>query len=134
MNFKQLYNKLEAKIVSSYEEGVTLEAAEKLAGEFLYAQMQTSAELKKFDLDSRMRRTGVKAIRAAIYMESASKGDKKPTEAALASMVDQHEVVQSEQNSLDTAEVERDELKRLFDVFNNAHIHFRGIAKGSFGG
>jgi len=132
MNFQQFTKQLEAKIQSAYEEGVTLDQAEKLAAEFLHAQMIISAELKKHDLDSRMRKSGVKAVRAAIYTETASKGDKKPTEAALAAAVDMHEVVQSEQKAFDTAEVERDDLSRYYSIFQNAHIYFRGIAKGKF--
>lgn len=132
MNFKQLCDKLEAEIVQSYTEGVTIEEAEKLAGQFLHAQMQVSAELKKFDLDSRMRKTGVKAVKAAIYMDAATKPEKKPTEAMLSAIVDQHEVVQSEQTELDKAEVERDDLDRLFSVFKEAHVHFRQLSKGKF--
>lgn len=132
MNFKQLCDKLEAEIVQSYTEGVTIEEAEKLAGQFLHAQMQVSTELKKFDLDSRMRKTGVKAVKAAIYMDAATKPEKKPTEAMLSAIVDQHEVVQSEQTELDKAEVERDDLDRLFSVFKEAHVHFRQLSKGKF--
>lgn len=131
-NFKTLCDVLEAKIKSSYEDGVTLENAEKLAGEFLYAQLQVSGELRKADLDSRMRKSGLKAIKATVYIESASKGDKKPTEAMLAATVDKNEVVQKEQDSLDTAEVDKAELERFYSIFQNAHIYYRGIAKGKF--
>jgi hypothetical protein len=134
MNLKELNQRLEDAIQGAYANGVTADTAEKLAAEFLFAQLKISAELAKKDLDSRMRKTGVKAVKAAIYMESASKGDKRPTEAALSMMVDQHEVVQSEQNQLDRAEVDRAELERLYDVYLNSHIYFRGIAKGNFGG
>lgn len=134
VSFKQLCAQLETKIQSAYENGVTLENAEKLAGEFLGAQLKVSTELRKADLDSRMRKSGVKAIRAAVYMEAATKSDKKPTEAMLSSIVDVNDMVQGEQNSLDSAEVERDDLKRYYDIFTNAHIFFRGVAKGNFGG
>lgn len=132
MSFKEFIDKLSDKITSSYEDGVTLDEAEKLAGEFLDAQLQISTELKKSDLDSRMRKSGLKAVRAAIYTESSSKGDKRPTEAALAAMVDMNDLVQGEQNAFDNAEVERDELERLYNICINAHIYFRGIAKGRF--
>lgn len=132
-SFKTLCEQLESEIEASYTSGISMEQAEKLAGRFLGAQLKVSVELKKADLDSRMRKTGVKAVRAAIYMDAASKGDKKPTEAALAAIVDTNEVVQSEQNSLDEAEVSRDDLRRYYDIFGNAHIFFRGVAKGQFG-
>jgi hypothetical protein len=132
MKFEALCKSLEEKIQKSYEEGVTLEDAEKLAGEFLYAQIQVSSELKKSDLDSRMRKSGVKAIKAAIYSEACSKSDKKPTESALEHILNLNELVQGEQEALDNAEASRDELSRYYSIFQNAHIHFRGIAKGKF--
>ncbi len=131
-NFEKFCEDLEAKIQKTYQEGVTLEQAERLAGEFLHAQMSVSRELTKSDLDSRMRKTGVKSIRAAIYLDCASKGEKKPTEAALAAMVDANDLVLGEQKAFDTAEVRRNELERIYNVFANAHVYYRGIAKGSF--
>ena len=132
--FKDLCDQLEAAIESSYTDGVSLEEAERLAGRFLGAQLAVSAELKKYSLDARMRKSGLKAVRSAVYLAEVQKNEKKPTETMLASLVDTHEVVQSEQTALDTAEVEREDLERYFDVFGNAHIFFRGVAKGSFGG
>ncbi len=132
MKFKEFCDSLEAKIKSSYEDGVTMEQAEKLAGEFLYAQLAVSGELKKLDLDARMRKTGVKAVKASIYMDAATKPDKKPTEAMLAAIVDSSNIVQDEQDHLDKAEVEKDELTRIFNVFKEGHIYFRGVAKGRF--
>lgn len=132
-NFEQFCNSLETKIQSSYEEGITMEDAEKLAGEFLFAQLKVSTELKKNDLDSRMRKSGVKAIRAAVYLDAATKGDKKPTEAALSAIIDSDKLVIGEQRSFDEAEVERDNLERYYDVFGQAHVYFRQLAKGNLG-
>lgn len=133
-NFKDLCVELEAKIEQSYTDGIIADDAERLAGQFLYGQMAVSTELRKLDLDARMRKSGLKAIRAAVYMDAATKGDKKPTEAALSAIVDMNDIVQGEQNSLDQAEVSRDELSRYFSIFQAAHVHYRTIAKGSFGG
>lgn len=134
MTFQELCNQLEGKIQKTYESGVSLEEAEKLAAEFLYAQLKVSAELKVIDLDARTKKSGLKAVRAAAYMAAAATGDKKPTEAAIAAMVDTNKMVSTEQDGLDTAEVIRADLERYYDIFLNAHIYFRGIAKGSFGG
>ncbi len=134
MSFEKLCKTLEDKIKASYEEGVTPDAAEKLAGEFLHAQMSTSDHLKKIDLDSRMRKSGVKAVRAAVYMKACSESDKKPTENMLENILNTNDLVQTEQDELDKAEVERDNLKRYYDIFGNAHVHYRSIAKGSFNG
>lgn len=131
-DFEKLCKSLEDKIQKSYEQGTTLEEAEKLASEFLYAQLQISTELKKSDLTSRMRKSGVKAVRAAVYAEMCSKADKKPTESALDHAINANELVNSEQDALDIAEVERDNLERYYNVFGNAHIHFRAVAKGRF--
>jgi len=130
--FKKLCEELENEIKEAYEQGVTLDQAEKLAAKFLHAQLQVSKQLTEADLDSRMRKTGVKSIRAAIYMNAASKGDKKPTEAMLASIVDSDELVSGEQNSFDAAEANKNELERYYEIFLNAHVYFRGVAKGRF--
>lgn len=133
MKFSDRIAQLEAKIESSYTEGVTLEQAEKLAGEFLHAQMQVSAQLRTGDLDARMRKSGVKAVRAAIYLDIVSKAEKKPTEGQIDHMINTNDLVASEQDSLDKAEVSRDELERLYNVFNSAHVYFRQLSRGSLG-
>lgn len=131
-NFKNFCKALEEKIKQSFNEGVTLPEAEKLAGEFLHAQLIVSSELTKADLDSRLRKTGVKSIRAAIYLDIVRQADKKPTEMQLTSMLDSDKIVLSEQEAFDTAEVQRDELERYYSIFQNAHIHYRSVAKGRF--
>lgn len=134
MTFQELCDSLTKKIQDSYESGISQLDAEKLAGEFLYAQIQVSSELKKADLDARMKKSGNKAIRAGLYLDILQKNkDKKPTEAAMASMIDSDKLVEGEQASLDLAEVIRDDLERFYNIFQNAHVHFRSIAKGSFG-
>lgn len=134
MAFQDLCKQLEAKIQASYEQGVTLEDAEKLAGEFLHAQLIVSAELKKADLDARMRKSGTKAVRASAYLDIVQASEKKPTETQIGSMIDTNPLVGREQDGLDRAEVDRDELERYYDIFQNAHVHFRTIAKGRFDG
>lgn len=130
-SFKQYCDNLEAKIKASYEESITMPEAEKLAAEFLVAQMTVSRELSKASLDSRMRKNGVKAIRAALYTEARSKGE-KTTEAAVTALLDVNELVIGEQTAFDEAEVYSDELERLYKTFGDCHIYYRGIAKGSF--
>lgn len=130
--FKELCVELEGKIQKSYEEGVTMEEAEKLAGQFLHSQMQVSEELKAKDLDARMRKSGLKAVRAAIYMEAATKDPKKPSDVMLEAIVNLNDVVQAEQNSFDSSESEKDNLERYFSIFQAAHVHFRTVAKGRF--
>jgi len=134
MFFKQFCDQLEIKIQDSYTQGVTMEQAERLAGEFLHAMMRVSTELKTVDLDSRMRKSGVKAVRAAVYLDTVQSSDKKPTEAQITSLIDTSPEVNQSQDGLDKAEVDRDDLKRYYDIFQNAHVFFRGIAKGNFGG
>lgn len=127
--------KLEQKIQDSYEKGTTLEEAERLASEFLHAQIQLSEAIKVADLDARVRRSGLKAVRAALYTKIASPvdGNKKPTEAAIDAMITSEPIIQSEQDDLDKAEVERDRLERYYNIFMNCHIFYRGIARGKFG-
>lgn len=135
MKLKEYFEELTVDIQQTYEEGITIEQAEKLAAKFLYAQIQVTQELAKTDLDSRMKKSGLKAIKAAVYMDAATKGDKKPTENMLASIIDSSKEVSGEQQIFDQAEVYRDELKNYYDIFGNAHIFYRGISKqGNFNG
>lgn len=132
MTFQEFCEKLEAKIINTYEEGATQDEAERLASEFLAAQIRVSNELRDVDLDSRMKKSGLKAARAAAYMTAAASSDKKPTEAAIQAIIDTDKLVCGEQDKFDKADAERAHLDRYFDVFKNAHIHFRGVSKGRF--
>jgi hypothetical protein len=128
---QQKFKILEAKLQTAYEEQITQTEAEALAGEFLHAQIMLSSQLAKVELDARMRKSGVKAIRAAMYLEIVSNSEKKPTEAGMTAMLDSNELVNTEQKALDEAEVSKNELERIYDIYTNAHIYFRTIAKGS---
>lgn len=134
MKINKLYKEIEQAIASAHTEGVTLDQAEKLAAKTLHAQIAVSTELASVDLNARMSKSGLKAIKAAVYMNVVSQSDKKPTEAAISAIIDYDETVAQAQNALDKNEVERDELNRYYDIFREAHIYFRGIAKGRFEG
>lgn len=131
-NYKEFCTNLEAKIQNTYENQITVSEAEKLAAEFLHAQLVISSELTKADLDSRMRKTGLKAIRAAVYLSEVQKSDKKPSDTLLEQTVVVHEEVNKQQNEFDTAEAQCAQLERYYNIFREAHIFFRGVAKGNF--
>lgn len=130
--FETLCAELEVKIQDSYESGISLEEAERLATQFLTAQLQVSRELQKADLDARMRKSGVKAIRAAIYLEAATKGDKKPSDVMLEAIVNSNDLVAGEQQRYDEAESALGSLERYYNIFREAHVHFRQLSKGKF--
>lgn len=133
MNVKiaALCERLSEEIKNSYEESITMEQAEKLAGKFLHAQIAVSNALRDADLDARMKKSGVKAIKAAIYHEEVSKADKKPSDTFLQNIIDLNETTKQEQDLLDSAEVERDLLHNYLTIFKDAHVHFRQISRGS---
>lgn len=132
MNFPKFCQELEALIEHTYISGVTQLEAESLAARFLHAQMVVSAELKKSDLDSRMKKTGFKSVKAAIYANLKSDTSVKHTVDSLDHAINLNEVVQVEAGLLDTAEVERDELIRYYNIFREAHIYYRGVGKGKY--
>lgn len=127
-----MIEQLKQKIQDAYESGVTISEAEKLATEFLSAQLQLAEELKNADMNARMIKTAVKAVKAAIYMHEATKTDKKPSDTFIQNIIDGNQLVQEEQDRLDKAEIELDYLQNTFNIFKEAHIHFRGISKGRF--
>lgn len=131
--FEEQLKTLENKIKATYEEGVTQDEAEKLAAEFLHAQMVLSAELRKSDLDSRMKKAGNKSVRATAYLEIVSSSEKKPTEAQISALIETDSVVSSHQDLLDKAEVLTSDLERYYAIFSNAHVYYRGVARGNNG-
>jgi membrane-bound lytic murein transglycosylase B len=130
MKNKEFIASLEAKIVASYSSGITMEEAERLAGEFLAGQLQLSEIIRVADLDARTRKQGLKAIKAALYLEAATKTEKKPSDTMLENLVTQNELVAGEQTAYDQAEAELANLERIYGVFKEAHVHFRGISRG----
>lgn len=128
----KLFKEIEQSIIQAYTEGITISEAEKLAAKCLHAQIKLSDELKNADLSSRMSKSGLKAIKAAVYISEATKELKKPTEAMLTASIDSNELVCGEQKTFDTNEVQLAELNRLYDICHEGHIYFRGIAKGRF--
>ncbi len=128
----KLCEDLTTDIKNAYETSVTLEQAEKLAAKFLYGQIQVAEELQQVSLDARMRKAGFKTIKASLRIDEVKKYDKKPTESTLDNLVDTSDVVIREQGPLDAAEVKVVYLENYLDIFKNAHIYFRGIARGKF--
>lgn len=130
-NLDQFLQNLQDKIKAAYESSITIPEAEKLAGEFLHAQFVISKELAIADLDARMRKQGVKAIKAALYMEGATKVDKKPSDVLLNAQVDMSELTQSEQTSYDEAEVYAESLKTHLRICSESHVYFRQLSRAT---
>lgn len=130
MTFKERCQELEELIQNAYTESITLDQAEKLAGNFLHATLQVSSELSKADLDARTRKSGTKAVRAALYLDVVQNSNKKPTEAQIVALIETDTLCSKQQDRLDSAEVLKAELERFYDIFNQAHIYFRQISKG----
>lgn len=129
---KKLLTEISEEITKSYEEGVTIPEAEKLATKLLSAMMFIAEDLKRTSLDSRMKKSGVKAVRAAIYLDEVAKHDKKPSDSMLDNIVNVSSIVQAEQDKFDQAEVEYEYLENYMNIFREAHIHFRSISRGKF--
>lgn len=132
MSFHTYCKTLEEKIKNSYTDGISTEQAESLAAEFLSAMMRVTEEIKSVSLDARMKKSGVKSLRAAIYLDIVQKADKKPTESQIDATITSDKIVMREQQSLDEAEINLDQLDRYYDIFREAHIHYRNVSKGRF--
>ena len=122
---------LEDKIREAYESSITMAEAEKLAGEFLGAQMVIARELQSASLNSRMRKQGVKALKATLYLSAVKASDKKPTEATLTATIDSSPLVESEQKAFDAAEVEAEALENYLRIFEQAHHYFKQLSKSN---
>lgn len=126
------YALLVEQIQKASEEGVTMEHAERVAGQALTVMNSLSERLKELDKDRRMRKRGLKAIRSAVRTEEVKRWDKKPTEGALEDVINLSPIVASEEEAFDNAEVETEECERQFGIAKESHLYFRSIAKGSF--
>lgn len=116
----------------AYRESVLIDEAEKLAARFLSAQMLIADELRRADLDARMRKNGVKTLKAAIWYEAATKEDKKPSDKQLDALVERDSLVSKEQKAFDQADVYCECLNNYLNIFKDAHIYFRGISRGRY--
>lgn len=132
MTIPEICKSYEEKIQSAYQSPVNLQEAEILAGEFLHAQILVSDALKQADLDTRMRKSGLKAIRASVYLNKAFQDGKKLSDMMLEQMVNTDSLAQGEQDGFDRAEAERNDLERYFNIFQNAHVFFRGVSRARF--
>lgn len=121
-------------IKNSYEMSITIPEAERLAAKFLQAMLVLAEAIRRVDLDSRMRKSGVKAIKAAVYLDAVQKADKKPSDVMLEQMINSSTLVASQQEAFDTAEVNKDYLQNVFNVAREGHLFFRNQAKGTFNG
>lgn len=122
---------LENKIKDAYESSITITEAEKLAGEFLVAQMKVNAKIRVLALDARMRKQGVKAIRASVYLEKARAVEKKPSDSWLDSEVQRDPLVLTEQKSFDEAETEAEMYQNYLRIFDSCHVYFRQLSKSN---
>lgn len=131
-NVQDFCDSVQTSIRECYENTLTMEDAEKLSAKCLDAQLEISKELRNIDLDARMKKSGLKAVKAAVYNDLISKSEKRPTVDQLEHSLNLDSEVSKAQDLLDSGEVDRDELKRYYDVFHEAHVFFRSLAKGAF--
>ena len=125
------YKQLVDQIGKAANETVTIEDAERIAGFSLFVMNSLSEQLKTLDIERRMRKSGLKAIKSATRITETKKHDKKPTEGALDDAVNTNELVISEEQAFDDAEVETEETKRQYDIAAESHLYFRSLMKGT---
>lgn len=129
---EDVFSEFRTSIENAYEEGVTMQQAERLAAKTLSIRMLISDDIKSKDLDARMKKHGVKVTRAEAYMEELVKHEKKPAEAYLENAVNISELVNAAEKLYAESETTKDRLQTYLDVAKDAHLYFRQIAKGTF--
>lgn len=127
------YEILVEQIEKAYNEGITQSEAERLAAGSLLVMNDLSNKLIGTESDRRMRKQGLKAIRAAVRLEAAKSSEKKPTESMIDAMVDSNEMVAETESAYDAAEVGSQAVDRQYSIAKEAHLYFRSVAKGSLG-
>lgn len=132
MTFKEFCDSLTKQIENSYDVGVSIPEAEKLAAKFLHGMIMVTEALRTQDLDRRMKKRGLKAIKSAVRTEEIKKHDKKPAEGVLEDVVNLNPIVTAEEEAFDLADVEVQYLENHLSIFKEAHLYFRSVAKGKF--
>lgn len=132
MKREKMYETIKAQIMLAYEEGVSIPEAEKLAALTLAARIEIAEEIKSTELDAKMRKQGVKALRGKEYLTIVAAEEKKPTEAMIAAKIDSSADVNAEEEQLALAEVNASHLKSMLDLYKDAHLFFRQVCRGTF--
>lgn len=140
MSFKEVENgkfpqfeRLKEEIVKAYEEGISMEDAERNAARCLDVQIELNEKIKASALDARMKKNGYKTHRATEYLKIVQGSEKKPTESQIDAMLTVNTDVCRAQDDYEAADIEVEALKRYFDIFKDAHIFFRSVARGNPG-
>lgn len=128
------YAGLKEDVLRIYEESISITEAERLSAKFLHAQMEISEEIKRKDLDARMKKAGLETMESKVLLDEIAKHDKKPSDSVLSAVVATNEQVNASKNAMFEAQTETEALKRLYEIFKDGHIFARGIAKGSYDG
>lgn len=121
-------------VQAAYRTGTTLEEAEKHAARFLEAQLNVASELAKLDIDARMKKNGMKAAKAQVYLDLCGKSEKKPSDTFLEQQVTLDKTANVAVDLYEYADARRENLMLFLGIFKDAHIYFRGIAKGNYSG
>ncbi len=121
-------------VKAAYVTGTTMEEAERHAARFLEAQLSIASNLATLDLSARMKKNGMKAARAQCYITECSATEKKPSDTFLEQKVQLDPFVCKAVDLFETADARRENLAIYLGIFKDAHVFFRGIAKGVYNG
>src|ERR1035437_7680428 len=110
-HFESICKELSQTIERVYNEGCTILEAERLAARTLSVRMVLADDIKTKDLDARMKKHGVKAIRAKAYMDELVKYDKKPAETFLENAVNTCALVEAAETLYAVADTEKERLE-----------------------
>lgn len=121
-------------VTNAYEHGVTMDEAEKLAAKCLGVQLKIASELLVLDIDSRMKKNGMKASRAQIYLDLCGAADKKPSDTFLEHKVNLNSTVNASVDLYERASALFENLSLYLSIFKESHVYFRGVAKGNYSG
>lgn len=121
-------------VKEAHTTGVTMDQAEKYAARFLEAQLTLACELASIDIDARMKKNGMKAAKAQAYLDICRASDKKPSDVYIEQEVTLNKTVNATVDMFERLDARRENLMLYMGIFKDAHVYFRGIAKGTYNG
>ncbi len=130
-NFTKFYSEI-LKTLDDLHRGVFNEGnSDRIAAACLLAQVGLSKALSEAEHRARSLKRDVEFDKAEVYLRPRPKadGDKKITEAALASIISRDEKVIETQKQQSEAEKEAKNLATILGVLRDAHLLFRALIK-----
>jgi len=125
-----LINKISKELKIAHSQKYDATQAELTAALVLDAQKELSEFLSDAELISKEKKAEVERVEAERYYFYKENSESKTSDVALTRLVSKDELVLTAKKEQYSAESDFSKYKNLFGMLKDAHVFFRGLAKG----